>query len=618
VVSVSESSTPVASGTSRRRFLSLTGAAVGGVGLAGLLGRPKPAGAASGAGRRVAILGGGVGGLTAAHELAERGFRVTVVEPKALGGKARSIAVPGTARAGRRNLPGEHGFRFFPGFYKNIPDTMRRIPVAGNPNGVLDHLVDAHQEVLTLPGGGQLWYLPSPDKYGALEGARSLITLIGIALGVPANEIEYFVRKMLVFLTSSDARRLGEWEYVSWTTFTNSEHFSPEYRAVFGTGLTKDLVAAKGSAASARTVGLMGEAFVYALMAERFPEVRRESGYGAADRLLNAPTNEAWIDPWVAHLRNLGVRFVHGHRVHDLTVSKGVIESVRLQRTDHNGAPTGAPDTVLDADWYVCAMPVEQMVRLLSPAVLAADPSLGRLTKLTTDWMNGIQFFLNRPPAVPVKGHVALLDTPWALTAIDQGLFWARDIAARYGDGTVRDIYSVDISDWFTPGIVFGRPAAECTPRQIAAEVWAQLKRALNSKQQTVLADDMIERWFLDPAIHYPHGTGRAAANREPLLINSAGSLDNRPEATTALPNLFLASDYVRTDIDLATMEGANEAGRKAANAILHAAGSSATPASLGTLWQPAELAVLRDTDAALYRAGLPNALDVVPAGVPI
>src|SRR5437879_3494937 len=66
-------------------------------------------------GRSVAVLGGGVGGLTAAHELAERGFRVTVFEPKAVGGKARSIAVPATGRGGRRDLPGEHGFRFFPG-----------------------------------------------------------------------------------------------------------------------------------------------------------------------------------------------------------------------------------------------------------------------------------------------------------------------------------------------------------------------------------------------------------------------------------------------------------------------------------------------------------------------
>ena len=40
----------------------------------------------------VAILGGGVGGLSAAHELAERGFDVTVYEWRdTFGGKARSM-----------------------------------------------------------------------------------------------------------------------------------------------------------------------------------------------------------------------------------------------------------------------------------------------------------------------------------------------------------------------------------------------------------------------------------------------------------------------------------------------------------------------------------------------
>ncbi len=605
-------------GSSRREFLARAGVTAGALGITGATGWHDRATASTKPGRKVAVLGGGVGGLTAAHELAERGFDVTVVEPKTLGGKARSIPVPGTGHGGRKDLPGEHGFRFFPGFYKNIPDTMRRIPVPGNPNGAFDHLVDASQEVLTLPHGGQLWAFPSFDANGFQEGAKSLATAVGIAAGVPANEIEYFVRKLLVYLTSSDARRVGEWEYVSWTTFTNSDNFSPEYRTVFGTGLTKDLVAAKGTAASTRTVGLMAEAFVYAAMAQTSPEIRRESGYGAADRLLDAPTSEAWIHPWVSHLKTLGVTFISRYRVTELTMSRGSISSVRLEPTDANGDPANGDPTTLDADWFVCAMPVEKMVPLVSHHLRKADPSLARLSKLTTDWMNGIQFFLNRPPAVPIKGHVAFLDTPWALTAIDQGLFWKANIAQRYGDGRVHDIYSVDISDWFTPGIVYQKPASNCTAKQIRHEVWTQMKRSLNSKQQTVLADDMIVDWFLDPAIHWPDGPHRPAASREPLLINSTGSLDDRPEAHTKIPNLFLASDYVRTNVDLATMEGANEAGRQACNAILAAAGSRHAPASLGRLWQPSQLAAVRALDADLYRAGQPNALDVVPASVPI
>src|SRR3954447_1184424 len=94
-------------------------------------------------GKRVAVLGGGMAGLAAAHELRERGFVVDVYEHKSLGGKARSIPVAGTARGGRKALPGEHGFRFFPGFYHHVPDSMRRIPFGSNPHGVWDNLTDA-------------------------------------------------------------------------------------------------------------------------------------------------------------------------------------------------------------------------------------------------------------------------------------------------------------------------------------------------------------------------------------------------------------------------------------------------------------------------------------------
>src|SRR5215210_676999 len=96
---------------------------------------------------QVAVLGGGVAGLTAAHELSERGFDVTVYEARdRLGGKARSLPVPESGTGGRDDLPAEHGFRFFPGFYRHVPDTMRRI-------GVLGHLVGAERVLIAQADG---------------------------------------------------------------------------------------------------------------------------------------------------------------------------------------------------------------------------------------------------------------------------------------------------------------------------------------------------------------------------------------------------------------------------------------------------------------------------------
>ena len=94
----------------------------------------------------VAVLGGGVGGLSAAHELAERGFDVTVYEKRARpGGKARSYPTPD-------GFPAEHGFRFFPAFYRHLPDTMARIPLEGG--AVRDRLVGA-ERILFARGDGE-------------------------------------------------------------------------------------------------------------------------------------------------------------------------------------------------------------------------------------------------------------------------------------------------------------------------------------------------------------------------------------------------------------------------------------------------------------------------------
>lgn len=576
-----------------RRTVLRGGAAVGAV---SLLGAAAPAFAAT-PGRKVAVLGGGMAGLATAHELAERGFDVTVFEPKAWGGKARSIPVPHTATGGRKDLPGEHGFRFFPGFYHHVPDSMRRTPFGTNPNGVWDNLVAA-QSGKFLRGGDRLDAFifgigPDPQALLTVDGLRRYLTENLKGQDVPPDELAYFVERLLVFLTSSDARRFGQWENVSWWDFVGASTRSPDYRHVLAAGLTRNLVAAKETVASTRTIGHMGEAFVYNMMGQ--------GNDGALDRVLDLPTNEAWIDPWTEALRGLGVRFVSGYGLASYEMTGGRVDAVVVEDAAGNRVQH-------EADWFVSAMPVERARTFFTPAMRALDPALQRLDLLQTDWMVGIQFYL-REKVDLVKGHITFIDSPWALTALTQGQFWAdRDFARDYGDGTAVDCLSVDISNWDAPGMLFGKPAKECRPEEVAQEVLAQIRYHHTAGE--LLPDGIVHSWFLDPGVQYD-ATTRRNTNETPLLVNTAGSWANRPDVRTKIPNLFLAGDYVRTDIDLATMEGANESGRKAANAILASAGSNATPARTFTLWRNPVLAPLQAVDAVLYRLGLPNALDV-------
>ena len=165
----------------------------------------------------------------------------------------------------------------------------------------------------------------------------------------------------------------------------------------------------------------------------------------------------------------------------------------------------------------------------------------------------------------------------------------------------------MDISDWEAPGVVYGKPARECTAEQIKDEVWTQLKQHLNDGGSAPIDDANLVAWFLDPDIEFSNpGT---AANAEPLLINTAGSLQYRPEAQAELENLFLASDYVRTYTDIACMEAANEAARRAVNCVLVASGSTGAPAKLWPLEEPAFLKPIQEIDRIRFGLGLPHHL---------
>jgi hypothetical protein len=64
----------------------------------------------------------------------------------------------------------------------------------------------------------------------------------------------------------------------------------------------------------------------------------------------------------------------------------------------------------------------------------------------------------------------------------------------------------------------------------------------------------------------------------------------------------MLAADYVRTFTDLATMEGANEAARRAVNAILDTTRSGARRCEIWPLREPPVLAPARKLDALRWK----------------
>ncbi|MDC0744817.1 hydroxysqualene dehydroxylase [Polyangium mundeleinium] len=516
---------------------------------------------------KVAILGGGIGGLSAAHELAELGddaFEIDVYEAsEAVGGKAKSQFLADTGREGRLDLPGEHGFRFFPAWYSHLPDVMQRIPRPGGGT-VADNLVGCTEMGMAEVGARQVYKLKRhrPSAVGEFVDMLAAVGDLFEGTGISTMEMGRFVLSMLGFACASDERRRDVYENRSFFEFIRGATYSERFRRYINS--SRFMVAMDAQRGSACTIGNK----VLQLILDFFRPK------GANDRVLNGPTATRWLDPWEAYLRSRGVRFHFGRPVSALEVD--------VSRRRIAGARIGSTGERIEADHFIASLPLEPMALLVGDDLAGLDASLmefkrARVHELTA-WMVGAQYFLRRDVTI-CDGHIAFPDAPWALSAISQAQFWTRGqeeaFSALYGDGSVAGVLSVDVSDWSTTAPGLSKTAAQCASKEeVLDEVWRQIKQGLNGTKEELLRDEDLVRAHLDTGIQF---TAEGVRNASPLLVHPPGSWYQRPlAAPEGVQNLFFAADFVQTGTDLATMEGANEAARLAVNGLLAREGRSA------------------------------------------
>lgn len=231
-----------------------------------------------------------------------------------------------------RLVPGEHGYRLFPRFYRHLLDTLRRTPLLDarpqsnidlakvrvkdnyrwsddkefQPTGrsVFDNLIPVTEQDFACSGNEKPHELPRFRGEGVSD-LLDFLRLLQQDMGWDLADVQLAQLRFLQYATSCTQRR-ETLEDKSWLSYLEGEgphqvRFSQSFRDSMGRW-PQALIGLRAEDIDARTFG--------STALQQFIDQLQPFGY--RDGTLNGPTTTAWLDHWQRYLESLGVEFYLG------------------------------------------------------------------------------------------------------------------------------------------------------------------------------------------------------------------------------------------------------------------------------------------------------------------
>ncbi len=539
--------------------------------------------------KTVAVFGAGIAGLSAAHELAQLGYDVSVYESNnEAGGFFRSARRPEDG-----NMPSEYSWHGLGPWYHNAFDLLQQIPF-DETGSVYDKGLSRSINFCVAPDHGKaafnpgLLHQPKMFQLGPWEGLRWAWLMLKTFASDRRSQEHY-----------STLNAAAQWKPIlsdrGWRT----------WRATFGPWIGSDWTNV--------SLHQVGQFFRKQLFSKPSHLHKADNEgpawtHGARDGwlLLRGPSSECWFDKWVSHLKKNGVHFFWGESLHTFMYDGANITAAHIE----SGAKVQADLYVLATNPFAAADILERT------PTLAAQEQLRLFRPLT-----------QRGPHVQVSFRIAftekiawprectalvIADSEFNLTLFAQEQAWTSNVAL--GDG-VKSLWTGTACAATVPGRLYGLPLTNCTKNQFIEEIMAQLRscegldlfvKEANSdlmwKTVPIVKIEVWHEWLFSP-----HGIKAP----QPKWVNTTKTQSNQPTQATPTPNLVLAGAHTKTDADVWSIEGAVESGRRAARVI-------EPRVKVIPEYKPAWLRVIRTIDDVCFAVGAPHVLDLFLVGCAI
>lgn len=598
--------------------------------------------------KKIIVIGGGLSGLTVCHELIEKGFQVELYERSdILGGMARSTRT-------EYGVPSEHSWRGYAPFYYNTFELMKRIPLNKSNcnkeefknrkltlNEVKKHnkindlwtyyknnVYDITNFVPNHPGGkiilksggknlekvweenGVSWHKNNSNVlkklkeykigelietyeqktvYDNLSENRLDFKLFYNDNTILKNKLPYkdYILVAYLFLKCmvSNKRKIvydkklfkKEIEkYVS----EDGYHYLFDYLSGPGIGLDKNTM----------SLGHFSRVVEWQLQND------------VSWQVMNQPTNEAWINPWVEYLKKNGLKIYLKSELKKIVIKKNKVEKLIINNNEKT------------ADDYVICIDPFRFEEILEKS---------KIKKLKEDYtfLNtqnnqiSFRFGFNKKINYGKSDAYVVIDSPYNITFYPQEIHWCKNIKLGMNE-KIKSLWSGTCVLPYTKGILYKKSALELSKKELIEEIKEQIFisksfqnyiKSKNKNQELKKEDIIFEEIFED---WYEEENGLKTKNKK--WVNNIFNEEYRPklEENPQFSNLYIGGSHTNTSLNIWSMESAIESGKIISNQILKKNNKKLTYCYKHE--SILILKILQKIDDVLYYLKLPNLIDLI------
>jgi hypothetical protein len=477
--------------------------------------------------KKIIIIGGGISGLTAAHELIELNYDVTIIERNdIIGGLARSYG-----NEEEKICSYEHSWRAYGKWYQNVHDLMKKIPFNKNET-VFDKLVE-------LNGGEETCDKKIPNYQHPFTNTKII------------DKLKMY-KELLNYYTSCSERNRTDYSKI---------------------GLRKYILENNADKDTENKIGkIVGPYLGFDYQNASLYDLLYffEMTYNNSDKknkftITSLPTNYCWLDPWLKYLVKKGLHIKLNTEVRSLNITNNELTSI-LVYDKLNGITNE-----MTSDYFINCTGPEVLTKLLMPYQLY--PSINPFfNDIKTVAENGrqiqlsIYYYVDKKMFLSNKNTLAYLpNTPWLLMVLPTGHIWGDQHLSKFCKKEIREVISVGICEPYVDGLKIKKPWSKCSIDEIREEAWYQLINDHDFKNNVCIEDivDLNHVNIVDFKMWdtYQFKDGKMDTH-EPKWANNINTIQYRPKPTTPINHLFIAGAYSDTTTGCYSMESAAESGK--------------------------------------------------------